>query len=97
VNDEAMELDPAAASAEWCGIFRTDISNFISIESVRNCINPGVHERRPDRRNLYVSFVDPSGGSSDSYTMALAHVEGTPQKRTAILDLGCARHLVQKV
>ena len=81
-----MTLDIASAGADTSRNFRTDIANFISIEAVRNCINAGVHERRPDRRNLYCAFVDPSGGSSDSYTIAIAHVEGTPQKRTAILD-----------
>src|SRR5262249_1847086 len=36
-----------------------------------------------DPRLRYHCFVDPSGGSSDSFTMAIAHREG----KTAVLDL----------
>src|SRR5262249_34894724 len=40
-------------------------------------------ERAFDRRHSYVAFVDPSGGSSEAMTLALAHKEGT----TVVLDL----------
>ena len=35
----------------------------------------GVHERGPLPGHRYVGFVDPSGGSSDSFTLAIAHKE----------------------
>jgi hypothetical protein len=83
VVNRAMERDPAAASAEYGGQFRTDIESFISIEAVRACIQAGVRERQPERQWRYVGFVDPSGGTADAMTLAIAHKEGA----TAILDL----------
>ena len=83
VVDRAMERDPASASAEFLAEFRTDIASFISVESVRNCIASGVRERPPERQHRYWGFTDPSGGSSDSFTLAIAHKAGD----TSILDL----------
>jgi hypothetical protein len=37
---------------------------------------PGVRELPPVRGIRYFGFVDPSGGSSDSMAMAVAHREG---------------------
>ena len=42
-----------------------------------------MRERAPDFRNNYLAFVDPSGGSSDSMTLAISHSEG----ETQMLDL----------
>jgi hypothetical protein len=82
VVDKALERDPAAASAEYLAQFRTDVESFITIEAVRACIEPGVRERAPERRNLYTAFVDPSGGVADSMSLAVSHKEGD----TVILD-----------
>src|SRR5262249_56572913 len=51
-------------------------------ESVEACIDSGIRERPYDRRFLYSAFVDPSGGASDSFTLAIAHKEGM----TSVLD-----------
>ena len=83
VIDDAMALDPAAASAEYMAEFRSDIESFISLEAVRACVKSGEFERQPRRELRYFGFVDPSGGSADSFTMAIAHKSGD----TAILDL----------
>lgn len=83
VINEAMERDPAWASAEYLGQFRTDVENFLTREAIEACISPDVHERPPERRNHYVAFVDPSGGSADSMTLGIAHTEG----RTQVLDV----------
>jgi hypothetical protein len=80
--DAEMEKDPASAQAEYMAEFRTDVESFIGMDAVRACIAPGVRERAPERRLRYWGFVDPSGGSSDSMTLAIAHKEGS----TAILD-----------
>lgn len=85
VIDEALERDPAWARAEYLAEFRDDVAAFITREAIAACIQAGVHERLPERRNRYVAFVDPSGGASDSMTLAIAHKEGD----TAILD--CVR------
>jgi hypothetical protein len=72
----AYEDDPASASAEYGGLFRTDVESFISREAVESCVVQGRYELPPVANVQYVAFVDPSGGSSDSMTMAIAHREG---------------------
>ena len=71
-----MARDPAAASAEYGAMFRLDLEAFLSLDAVRACVEAGVFERPPAPRVSFVGFVDPSGGSSDSYTGAIAHREG---------------------
>ena len=80
--DEAYEEDPARAAAEYGAEFRVDIEAFLSREVVEACVMPGRHELARIRAFNYVAFVDPSGGSSDSMTLAIAHREGS----RAILD-----------
>ena len=75
VIDRAMERDPIAASAEYGGQFRSDLETFVSREAVEACISPGVFERAPLSSIRYYGFVDPSGGSADSMTLAIAHAE----------------------
>jgi hypothetical protein len=80
--DEAMARDPAACRAEYFAEFRTDVEGYVSLEAVRSCISPGVFERAPERQWLYRAFTDSSGGSSDSFSLAISHKEGN----TCILD-----------
>jgi hypothetical protein len=75
VVDRAIERDPIAASAEWLGQFRSDLERFISVEAVEACVSAGCFERAPLSGVTYFGFIDPSGGSSDSMTMAVAHAE----------------------
>lgn len=62
--------------------FRTDMEMLVTRESVAACVSPGVRERPPVPGGRYVAFVDPSGGSADSMTLAIAHAEGDD----AVLD-----------
>ncbi len=73
VVDRAIERDPASAAAEYGAQFRTDIESFVSIEAVRACVSIGIHERPPQHGLAYSAFCDPSGGSVDSMTLAIAH------------------------
>jgi hypothetical protein len=82
---DAYEEDPANAAAEYGGEFRTDRAPFVSREAVDACVAPGRFELPPLSAHQYAAFVDPSGGSSDSYTLAIAHRE----KDRSILD--CVR------
>ncbi|MER8979453.1 terminase family protein [Mesorhizobium sp. M0870] len=82
VIDEAMTRDAASARAEYMAEFRTDMEMLVTRESVAACVSPGVRERLPVQRGRYVAFVDPSGGSADSMTLAIAHAEGDD----AVLD-----------
>jgi hypothetical protein len=85
---EAMAEDPAAASAEWLAEFRDDIAAYISRESVDAVISPDVFERPFIAGVGYQAFVDPSGGASDSMTLAIGHsqVDRTTTRLVAVLD-----------
>ncbi|WP_376094605.1 hypothetical protein ACE7GA_01455 [Roseomonas sp. CCTCC AB2023176] len=78
----AYEDDPASAAAEYGAEFRNDIAAFVTREAVEACIAPGRFElpRVPGVR--YAAFTDPSGGSQDAMTLAVAHREGD----RAVLD-----------
>jgi len=73
--DAAMERDPASAASEYLAEFRTDVQAFVSREAVEQCVPRGVFERAPIENTRYMAFVDPSGGSSDSMTLAIGHRE----------------------
>lgn len=47
----------------------------MSREAVDAAVDRSVLEREPVNSTSYVGFVDPSGGSGDSYTVAVAHAE----------------------
>lgn len=74
--DAALEKDPARYAAEYLAEFRTDVEALFSREVVEECVAPGVRERPYVSTNRYVAFVDPSGGASDSFTLAIGHKEG---------------------
>lgn len=82
VIDQALERDRSSAMAEYMAEFRSDIEDFISLEAVERCVSPEISERAPAPGVRYLAFVDPSGGSNDSMTLAIAHREGDQ----AILD-----------
>lgn len=75
IVNAAIERDPAAAASEWLAEFRNDISAFVPREVIQSCVDAGERERPFDSKHQYVAFVDPSGGSSDSMTLAIGHRE----------------------
>jgi hypothetical protein len=87
VLDRAKEEDPEAASAEYGAEFRGDLAIFVSRDAIEAAITSGVTVRPPLAEADYVAFVDPSGGSSDEMTLAIAHRDGS----RAVLDLIAAR------
>ena len=72
--DQAMEEDPAAASAEWGAQFR---ERFLESLFMRAALDAVIvrdrFELAPMPGLAYVGFLDPSGGSSDSFTLGIAH------------------------
>ncbi|MBW7964957.1 hypothetical protein [Bradyrhizobium sp. BR 10261] len=80
--DEAYERDAAKASAEYGAEFRDDVETFVSREKVEACTVKDRTELLPTLGITYVAATDPSGGSSDSMTFAIAHREGD----RAVLD-----------
>ena len=81
--DAAMEADPASAASEFLAQWRIDVEIFVSRDVVEAAVVPGRHELPRVERVRYFAFVDPSGGSSDSMAMAIAHARGS----TLIVDL----------
>src|SRR5207244_3175354 len=65
--------DPASASAEFNAIFRADLENLYSREVLDAVIVRDRHELAPIPGVAYCGFVDPSGGSADSMTIAISH------------------------
>jgi hypothetical protein len=82
IIDEATERDAASAAAEYGAQFRSDVESFVNREAVDACVSVGVRERPPMPDVSYSAFVDPSGGSADSFTLAIAHQEDD----VAVLD-----------
>jgi hypothetical protein len=73
IIDAAYEDD--SANAEYGAEFRTDVETFISREVVDQAVILSRHELPRIDGVGYVAFVDPSGGSSDSMTLGICHME----------------------
>jgi hypothetical protein len=76
VVDAAMERDPASASAEYMAAFRSDIETYLNREVIEAAVTPGQFEIPPMPGTVYAAFVDPSGGSQDSFSLGIAHRDG---------------------
>ena len=74
--------DYSYASAEYGAEFRNDLEAFIS-DRVLDACTDDEFERAYHPSFGYSCFVDPSGGSNDSMTLAIAHMEA----EIAVLDL----------
>jgi hypothetical protein len=75
VVDRALERDRGSAAAEYLAEFRTDLEAFVAREVVEAAVDPGVFERPPIEGVIYYGFTDPSGGSADAMTVAIAHLD----------------------
>jgi hypothetical protein len=71
--DAEFERDAASANAEYGAEFRSDVAEFVSMDVLEACTADGVFELPPISGANYVAFVDPSGGSSDSMSLAVSH------------------------
>ncbi len=80
--DRHLADDPARAAAEYLAHFRSDLEAFVSREAVEQCVAWHVYERPPLSNIHYTGFCDPSGGSADSMTLCIAHLE----QNAAIID-----------
>ena len=66
--------DPSRFESEYFATFRTDIETFLSEALIRAAMTRQLST--PEPRVRYVGFIDPSGGRSDSMTLAISHREG---------------------
>ena len=87
--DAEFERDPASANAEYNAEFRSDIAAFVDLAVLEACTADGVFELPPMSGASYGAFVDPSGGSSNSMTLAIAHRD---DDGVAVLD--CIREVI---
>jgi hypothetical protein len=71
------------AASEWGGQFRNDLESYVSPDVVDSCTARGVYQLDFVKGVAYAAHADPSGGSVDSFTIAIGHVEGG----AGILDL----------
>ena len=81
--------DPIAFDREYGAEFAEDITGFIQRDVLEGSIIRGRFEIPPEGRFRYVSFTDPSGGSSDSMVLAIAHgcKEQSGKDSRFVLDL----------
>jgi hypothetical protein len=86
VIDEAYERDPVNAAAEYGASFRNDIAQFLTRNALGACVTPDCYERSRVQGLRYQAFVDPSGGVSDSMTLAIGHSQLSADKSIAVLD-----------
>jgi hypothetical protein len=87
--DRMFSEDPAKAASEFghngAVEFRKDVQSLLDVESVAAVTVTDRRELPPVLNGTkYVGFVDPSGGSQDSFTLAVCHREGEDR---AVLDL----------
>jgi hypothetical protein len=79
VIDRAFAEDAIAAASEY-GMggtvsFRHDVEAFLPPESIEAVTVQGRRELPPLGDLSYSAFVDPSGGSQDSFTLGIAHMD----------------------
>ena len=87
VIERAYAEDPLSAASEYGRDgrveFRRDVETFLDPEAVAAVTVQDRRELPPVHDTRYTAFVDPSGGSQDSFTLAIAHREGSDR---AVLD-----------
>jgi hypothetical protein len=73
--DAALAEDPEAARADFLSEWRDDLATYVDRQLIEAAVDRGVSVRPHRAGTFYVSFCDPSGGSKDSFTAAVAHAE----------------------
>jgi hypothetical protein len=73
--DREIERDPAVGRAEWLAEWREDLASYIDRALIEAAVDVGVVVRPRIPDVTYHAFCDPSGGSSDSMALAIAHRE----------------------
>jgi hypothetical protein len=83
--DEQYAEDPVSAAAEYGAEFRSDVDAFLSRDALDDATMQDVHEISALYNTRYHAFCDPSGGNSDSMTLAIGHVDRDGKR--AVLDV----------
>jgi len=77
--------DDSAAQAEYGAEFRPDIEAFFTREAIEAVVVPNRFELPPMADTRYFAFTDPSGGSADAFTLAIAHRDESTA--SAVIDV----------
>jgi hypothetical protein len=85
---DAYTTDGVVAATEYGAEFRSDLEAFVPREVVDACTIPGRRSLPPQARVAYSAFVDPTGGSADSFTLAIAHrVADRAEEDDVVIDV----------
>jgi hypothetical protein len=79
----ALSEDYESAKAEYLGLWRSSTAGFLPREMIEAAIDRDVTVRPRIEGVTYFAFTDPSGGQHDSFTLAIAHLDGDQ----VVLDL----------
>jgi hypothetical protein len=84
-----LAADPALYNAEYNSQWRDDLATFLPRDLLEAAVDSNVKVRPPIANTKYFCFADPSGGSHDSFALAIAHRE---PNGIVVLDLLYERH-----
>jgi hypothetical protein len=76
VVEDALRHDAARASAEYLAQFRSDVEQFLDLDTIEAAQRSKPLELPWMPANQYIAFADPGGGGKDEYTLAVGHREG---------------------
>src|SRR5262249_22774180 len=93
IIEEAKRADMSAGLAEYECVFRSDLSNFITWETLQKITMQGIAEKLPEPGLQYSAFIDPSGGQSDSFCCAIATKRPGNRGQEAMYELVCLREI----
>ena len=88
IIEQELTSDPAGASAEYLSEFRSDRESYLSSDVIDAAIVADRFELEFRKKVVYFAFCDPSGGSRDAMTLAIAHKE-----ETGLIVLDCIREV----
>jgi hypothetical protein len=84
IIERQIASDPQLYRTEYLSEWRDDLASFIGRDLLEASVDVGVQVRPPVTDTRYFAFVDPSGGSHDSFTLGIAHRE---KDGSIVLDL----------
>lgn len=87
---QAFIDDPVVAASEYgqggSVVFRSDVESFVDASAVEAVTIPNRRELPKADGIRYFAFTDPSGGSQDAWTLAIAHLDTDTPVLDAVRD-----------
>jgi len=85
--EKERRLDPTRFAREYEAEFTEDVDAFLPAQYVDEAVRRGRHELSPRDDLRYIAAVDPSGGGTDAFTLAIVHSEGPESDRRIVQDV----------